>query len=215
MTKGYFITLEGGEGCGKSTQSKLLQDYFKSLGLDFIYTREPGGCELSEKIRDLLLHTNGDMVDRTEFLLFSAARAQLVQKVIKPALEEGKIVLCDRFYDSSVVYQGIARGLGEQNIRTITEFAIDGLKPDCTIYYKIDPQLGFERKGGADLTDRIEMAGLAFHKLVFDGYNKLAESEPERIAVVDATKTIDEVFADTLIILEERGILVDKQIAEK
>lgn len=208
--KGYFITFEGGEGCGKSTQNKKFEEYLKSKNVDFLITREPGGYPLCEEIRKILLHSSDDMFNKTEFLLFSASRAELTERVIKPALAVGKTVVCDRFYDSSIVYQGGARGLGEDNVRMITAFAIGDLKPDVTIYLKINPERGFERKGGADQTDRMETAGLEFHKKVFQKYNELAEQEPDRFLVVDATQPIEKVFDDIICGLKEKGIVFDE-----
>lgn len=204
--KGIFITFEGGEGCGKSTQIKKLQEYLTAQNIDFISAREPGGTPVGEQIRELLLHYNENMNEKTEALLFSAARSEIAEKVIVPALNQNKLVICDRFYDSFIVYQGVARQLGEDNVRQITKFAIEDLKPDCTIYLKLSPEKGFERKGGVDTSDKIEMAGLAFHQKVFEAFNNLAVKEPNRFLVIDASLSVEEVFNNILLGLKSRGI---------
>jgi len=212
MSRGYFITLEGGEGCGKSTQIQKLKDYVADCKDKYLFTVEPGGYPLCEDIRKLLLYSeHKDMCDKAEFLLFTASRAELVNKVILPNLESGVNVICDRFYDSSIVYQGGARGLGEDNIRMVTKFAVGDLVPDVTIYLDIDPETAFARKGGADQSDRIEMAGLAFHKKVYDGYHTLIEEEKDRFLVIDATQSADKVFADILLGLKAKGIILDDE----
>jgi len=212
MARGYFITFEGGEGCGKSTQLKKLQEYLSDCIDQFLFLREPGGYPLCEDIRNLLLYADhNNMCEKTEFLLFSASRAELVNKVILPTLERGVTVICDRFYDSSIVYQGMARGLGEDNVRNLTKFAVGDLTPDATIYLDIRPEVGFARKGGADQTDRIEMAGLDFHNKVYEGYHKLAKEESGRFVVVDATKTPDEVFCSVLDGLKGKGIYLKNE----
>lgn len=193
MRKGVFITLEGGEGCGKTTQLEFLKSFVEKQKVEYIFTREPGGCPVCEEMRQILLHSKENICSEAEFLLFSASRAQLCNEVIVPALEEGKLVIADRFYDSSIAYQGNARGLGIDNVLKITNFAIGDLKPDLTIFLKLDPELSFKRKGGVDTTDRIECAGLEFHKKVAEGYGKAIELEPDRFLVVDASKTIEEI----------------------
>lgn len=208
MKKGTFITFEGGEGCGKTTQLELIRKHLQSINREYVLTREPGGCPISEEIRKLLLHGKENIDPKAEFLLFCAARAELVKKVINPALSEGKLVIADRFYDSSVAYQGIARGLGKENVRLLTEFAIGDLKPDLTVYLKISPKKAFERKGGFDVDDRIESEGIEFHNAVFEGYNKLAEEEPDRFLVIDSDDEVEKVFKNILDGISERGIIL-------
>lgn len=210
MSRGYFITFEGGEGCGKSTQLAMFKDYLNDKNVNFISTREPGGYPLCEKIRDILLYSGLEICPESEFLLFSSARAELVNKVINPALKSGIHVICDRFYDSSIVYQGGARGLGEDNVRSITKFAIGELKPDVTIYLDISPIEAFERKGGADKTDRMESLGLDFHQKVYEKYHELAKEESDRFLVIDATKSREEVFNSIVLGLKEKGVIFNE-----
>ena len=192
MSRGYFITFEGGDGAGKSTQINILKDALASEGYDVILTREPGGTQISEKIRELILDPdNSEMDDMTEAFLYAAARAQIVSQLIKPALAEGKIVICDRFVDSSIAYQGYGRGLGDA-IGVINTYAVDGCMPDMTILLRLDPEKGSNRI--ADRAhDRIEQASDAFHRKVYEGYLKLEETYPDRIVGIDASGTIDEI----------------------
>ncbi len=172
--RGKFITFEGCEGSGKSTQLKLLSEYLKSAGVDFITSREPGGSEISEDIRRIIL--NGkytSMCDECEALLYAASRVQHIKEVIEPALAAGKLVVCDRFVDSSFAYQGYARGLGEQFIKNINAFALEKYTPDLTVFLDIVPKDAFARKHGADDSDRMEKQGLAFHQKVYEGYKQL------------------------------------------
>ena len=202
--KGIFITFEGIDGCGKSTQCELLKNYLESNGKDFLFVREPGGTEIGERIREILLDKkNSRMTARTELLLFEAARAQITDEVIKPALEEGKIVLCDRFFDSSSAYQGMARGMGMDFVGSLNMAATGGLKPDITFFFDITAEAAFERRGkrGED-SDRIELAGLKFQEDVRKGYLELAKSSDGRIVTIDATNGIDEIFAQILETLE-------------
>ena len=205
--KGYFVTLEGGEGSGKSTQLKLLEDYLDKGGYDVIYTREPGGTPISEEIRKILLGgKNVEMSDETEALLFAAARAQHIKEKILPAIAEGKTVVCDRYVHSSLVYQGYARGLGEF-VEKVNSYALENCMPDVTIFLDITPERAFARKGGADADDRLEQSGRAFHERVYKGYKTLAENDPKRIAVIDAGKSVEEVFGQVLKVLKERNII--------
>ena len=197
-----FITFEGGEGSGKSTQIELLKNYFVDKGLPVTLTREPGGSLICEQIRTVLKDgSNGKMGKVTELLLFSAARSQHAEDIIVPALNKGNIVISDRFYDSSIVYQGYARGLGEKLVREVTKIAIGDLEPTLTFYLNIDPELAFKRKNGPD-NDRFEKAGIEFHKQVRSAYLNLAKKE-KRIRVIDAARTIEEVFANIVEVLEE------------
>ena len=197
MKKGYLITFEGGEACGKSTQIKKFAKYLEDNHIDFILSREPGGTEVGEKIRELLLHSKCDMSSTVEFLLFSASRAQHYEKVVKPALDVGKVVLLDRFYDSSFVYQGYAGNLNLDDLKSVTNFAVNGTEPDLTFLLDISYEDGMKRKQKDEnlkKLDRIESKGKAYHDKVRQGYLTLAKMFDKRIVVVDASKSIDEVF---------------------
>ena len=185
---GKFVTFEGGEGAGKSTLLQNVKKYFDDNGIDYVITREPGGLELCEDIRNILKYGTEKMNYRTELLLFSASRAELVSEFIVPNLNEGKVVLCDRFYDSTRVYQGYAAGISDDEVMKVTNFATAGLVPDVTFYLDIDPEVAFARKGGRDKGDRIEERDLKFHQMVRDGYNKIASKE-KRFVVLDATNS--------------------------
>ncbi|MFP4345951.1 MAG: dTMP kinase [Anaerolineales bacterium] len=193
--RGLFLTLEGPEGSGKSTQLPLLVSWLEEEGYAVLHTREPGGTEISERIRDLLhdpAHTK--MTARAEILLYSAARAQHVEERIRPALEEGRIVLCDRFFDSTYAYQGYGRGLSLEDLRTITRFATDGLVPDVTLYLDLEPEVGLGRRrsGGGEM-NRLDREALDFHRRVRLGYLKLAAADPDRWLTLDAGGRIEEV----------------------
>lgn len=197
MKKGFLISFEGGEACGKSTQIKKFQEYLKEEQIDFVCTREPGGTELGEQIRNLLLHSKHEMTPETEFLLFSASRAKIVQDVVKPALERGSLVVMDRYFDSSYTYQGFAGSLNLQDLKNITDFAIKGAVPDLTFLLDISFEDGMKRKNNDENLknlDRIEAKGKAYHDKVRQGYLNLARENPERICIIDASKSIDEVF---------------------
>lgn len=191
-----FITFEGPEGSGKTTVIEHIKNVLSETH-DIVKTREPGGIPISEKIREVLLDKEHSMDGRTEALLFAASRRQhLVERVI-PALDAGKIVLCDRFIDSSLAYQGIARGIGFDDIMAINKFAIDTYMPDLTIYLKLDPAEGLQRiKDNQRENNRLDEETIDFHKKVVLGYNKLSELYPNRIKVVDAAQTIDKVVSD-------------------
>ena len=192
---GLFIAFEGVEGAGKGTQIRMAEAYLRSLGLDVLVTREPGGTELGERVRTLLLDPNTGTLDaRTEALLFAASRAQTVTSVIRPALAEGKVVVCDRYVDSSLAYQGWARGLGEQDVLTLNVWATQGLFPDLVILLHVEPELGLLRS--TEAPDRMEMEGQDFHAKVSNAYLKIAEEHPERFVVVDADQEPAEVFED-------------------
>jgi dTMP kinase len=209
--RGAFITFEGGEGCGKSTQLKILDDYLETRGFDVEVTREPGGTPLAESIREILLDpVNETLCPVTELLLYEAARAQHVSERILPALEAGRIVLSDRFYDSTTAYQGAGRGLGIKEMIHMHEIATGGLTPDLTIVIDVPADLGLARatQGGSD---RIEREKIEFHERVRTEFLRLAQAEPDRIRVVDGTKSIDEVAAAIreivdLVLKEDRGI---------
>jgi dTMP kinase len=181
------------EGAGKGTQIGLAEEYLRGLGLDVLVTREPGGTELGERVRQLLLDPNTGKLDaRAEALLFAASRAQTVTAIIRPALGEGKTVICDRYVDSSLAYQGWARGLGEQDVLTLNVWATQGLFPDLVVLLHVEPELGLLRS--TEAPDRMELEGQDFHAKVSDAYLKIAEEHPERFAVIDADRPQAEVF---------------------
>ena len=194
--KGKFITFEGCEGSGKSTHVALFKEYLDRKGIEYIFLREPGGVSISEKIRNIILDVeNKEMCDRAEALLYAAARAQLITEKIIPALKDGKLVVVDRYIDSSFAYQGYARGLGIDFIEKINSYAIDSCMPDKTVFLDISPKVAFERKGGADKDDRLELSGIEFHERVYEGYKTLAKKYPERFVSVDPTGTKAETHA--------------------
>ncbi|MCM3444347.1 dTMP kinase [Metabacillus halosaccharovorans] len=197
--KGKFITFEGPEGAGKTSVLELLMTELSGTEMEMIFTREPGGIHISEKIREVILNKeHTEMDSRTEALLYAAARRQhLVERVV-PAIESGKIVLCDRFIDSSLAYQGYARGLGIEEVLSINEFAINGLMPDLTFYFKIDPKVGLQRisKSSEREKNRLDLEELSFHQKVQEGYEKVIDMFPERIVVIDAEKSLEEVVAE-------------------
>ncbi|MBQ8792197.1 MAG: dTMP kinase [Clostridia bacterium] len=197
MKKGLFITIEGGEACGKSTQVKLLKEFIATLPNkdDFIFVREPGGTLLGEEIRKLLLDYNEDKpLPMTELLLFCAARHQIAEEIIKPALKQGKIVIADRFYDSTIAYQSCARGIMSiKDTLSLTRLAIGDLKPDKTFYFKLSPEEAFKRKSNCGPLDRIELEGMDFHEKVAQGYDCMANLESDRFITIDASKSIEEV----------------------
>ena len=206
--RGKFITIEGCDGCGKSTQLKLLSNYLTEQNIPHIFTREPGGGKISEAIREILLNgKNTEMTDECEALLYAAARVQHLADRVEPALQEGKLVICDRYVDSSLAYQAYARGLGEDFIKKINAFALQNYLPDVTIFIDLTPEAAFLRKRGADENDRLEQAGMAFHKKVYAGYDTLAKNEPNRIARVDGNQTPNGIFENVLAILKEKGCL--------
>ena len=207
--RGKLISFEGCEGSGKSTKLKMLKALLDERGIDYLFTREPGGNPISERIRTVILDVqNGGMTAECEALLYAAARVQLLHDVIEPALSQGKLVVCDRYIDSSLAYQGEARGLGQAFVRKINAYAIENYLPDCTIFLDISPARAFERKHGADEHDRIEQAGAAFHEKVYQGYLKIAAAEPERFLRVDADGTKQETFERVLAALRSKGIPV-------
>lgn len=186
--KGIFITMEGPDGAGKSTQIEMLKDYLGQKGYDVLLTRDPGGNTVSEAIREVILNKDfTEMGYMTELLLYASARAQLVKENIKPALESGKAVITDRFVDSSAVYQGIGRGLGIDTVFKVNEFALQGIMPDLTILLDLDAEAGIARKKNQAELDRMENETIEFHKSVVEGYRKIADLSPERIIKIDAT----------------------------
>ncbi|MDT9723063.1 dTMP kinase [Paenibacillus sp. ClWae2A] len=209
--RGKFITLEGGEGSGKTTMIGRIGSYFEERGIPYVVTREPGGIEIAEKIRSIILdplHTAMDA--RTEALLYAAARSQHLAEKVEPALRAGKAVICDRFVDSSLVYQGYARGLGIENVWAINRFAIGDLMPDVTLYLDIEPEVGLARIDAHDgrEVNRLDLENLEFHRKVREGYFLLKEQFPERIRVIDASMKREDVLAAMILSLET-GILKD------
>jgi len=191
-----FISFEGPDGGGKSTQTRLLVDHLKGRGLNVLLTREPGGTPIGDQIRRTLMDLgNTGMDPRTEILLFSASRAQIVHQVIRPHLESGGVVVCDRFYDSTLAYQGYGHGLDLDALRTITMFATGGLRPDLTLLLDLPAEAGLERRRSGGQWNRLDAYDLAFHQRVRQGYFELAKTEPERWVRIDATQPVDEVQA--------------------
>lgn len=195
----YFITLEGVEGSGKSTLINFIRDSIESNGKKVVVTREPGGIDIAEQIRSVILDKKNIKMDgRTEALLYAAARRQhLVEKVI-PSLNEGNIVLCDRFIDSSLAYQGYARGLGINEVYSVNKFAIEDLMPDLTLYLDLDPQIGLNRiaKNKGREINRLDLEEINFHVKVREGYEEVLKMFPERMVRIDANQDIGKVMAD-------------------
>lgn len=202
--KGLFISMEGPDGSGKSTQIDLLKKYFNDKGIECIITREPGGTNISEKVRGIILDKNNSEMDyMTELLLYASARAQLVAEVIIPALNEGKCVISDRFVDSSAVYQGIARGLGIETVYEVNKYATRGRFPDKTFLLDLPAEAGIARKKKQAELDRLESEKLEFHQRVAEGYREMAARYPERIVKLDATKTVEEIHEAIISVIEE------------
>lgn len=193
--KGIFISMEGPDGSGKSTQIGLLEKHLRDVGYDeIVITREPGGTRISEAVRGLILNKEyTEMGYMTEAMLYAAARAQLVSEVIAPALEAGKAVISDRFVDSSVVYQGMARGLGVENVYNINLYATQGIMPDITIHLDLPAEIGLGRAKGRAELDRMELESVEFHNKVAQGYRDLAGISPDRIKTIDATLAIEKI----------------------
>ncbi len=208
MRRGKFITFEGCDGCGKSTQLKMLSDYLTEQNIPHIFTREPGGGQISEQIRSILLSgKNMEMTDECEALLYAAARVQHLHDRVEPALAEGKLVICDRYVDSSLAYQAFARGLGVDFVEKINAYALENYLPDLTVFIDLTPEAAFLRKKGADANDRMELAGMAFHQRVYAGYSLLAKENPNRIASVNGEQTPDEIFREVVELLKTRGCI--------
>lgn len=216
-SKGLFITFEGVDFCGKTTQVRCLERHLISRGHELVVVREPGGTDISEKIRDILLDKrNVRMKAITEMLLYQASRAQITGEVILPALEEGKTVICDRYFDSTTAYQGYGRGLDLELIQKVSQLASSSLRPGLTFILDISPQELFARVKNLDLfqdsaqirTDRMEVPRISFHEKVRKGYLQMAKSEPDRFRVIPATKTIEEI---AILVAMEVDKLLDKR----
>ncbi len=201
--KGAFITFEGPEGCGKSTQAKLLYKHLLKLKLPVIYVREPGSTKVGEQIRNILLNRNNKLSDRTETLLYMAARSHIIDEIIAPALKEGKIIICDRFLDSTICYQGYAGNIDLDLIRCMGEFATNKITPALTILLDLPVEEGL-RKRAVKIFDRMEAKPLAYHKKVRQGYLTLARQEPNRIKVIAVQKRIKDTQGLILKIVKEK-----------
>ncbi len=201
--KGLFITLEGGDGAGKSTQIRNIERFFRRKGLVVVHTREPGGTPISEKLRNILLdNENSEMDPVTEMMIYAASRAQNVREKILPAIERGDIVICDRFVDSSVAYQAYGRQLGDM-VEEVNRHATGGLVPDITFWMDIDPEAGKARAAKAGDLDRLELEKMDFHYRVYEGYRRIAEKDPDRVKRIDAADTVDNIRDHIYECLEE------------
>ena len=201
MKKGLFITFEGADGSGKTTQLNNIKTFLEQKGLDVVVTREPGSLELGQKIRNILLHYDGVVADRCEIFLFLADRAQHVETFIKPAIAEGKIVLCDRHTDSTIAYQGYGREQDIELLKNLNEIAVNGLKPDLTMLFDVSTETAQQRVGSEK--DRMEAAGIEFHRKVRQGYLELYKENPDRIKLINANNSIETVFEDA------KNIIID------
>jgi dTMP kinase len=208
---GYFITFEGVEGCGKTTQIKLLSEFLLGRGMSTVLTREPGGCPIADKIRAILLDAeNRALSPMAELMLYAAARAQHVTEIISPALTEGKIVLCDRFCDATLAYQSFGRGIERSIIDTLNFHALNGVTPDLTVLVDCDPRIGLERaqrrieSSSGPREERFELEALAFHQRVHAGYLQLAAEEPERFVIINGSDSIENIFTTISMQVTER-----------
>lgn len=207
MAKGHFITVEGIDGVGKSTQAALIEAVLDSAGYDVLRLREPGGVKISEQIRAILLDpANAEMGDVCELLLYEAARAQLVHQVIRPALAAGKTVVCDRFYDSTTAYQAFADGLDRNMVFQANELAVDGCRPDLTLVFDLPVEDALRRRSGREAEDRLELKGLEFQERVAAGFRAVAVDEPDRVKLIDAGGSIAEVFSGVAAELRSAGL---------
>lgn len=206
-SRGLFITVEGIDGCGKSTQARLIAAALEAAGHDVLRLREPGGVKISEQIRAILLDpANAEMGDVCELLLYEAARAQLVHQVIRPALAAGKTVICDRFYDSTTAYQAFADGLDRGMVSQANELAVDGCRPDLTLVFDLPVEDALRRRSGREAEDRLELKGLEFQERVAAGFRAVAADEPDRVKLIDAGGSIAEVFSGVAAELRSAGL---------
>lgn len=211
MAKGHFITVEGIDGVGKSTQAALIEAVLDSAGYDVLRLREPGGVKISEQIRAILLDpANGEMGDVCELLLYEAARAQLVHQVIRPALAAGKTVVCDRFYDSTTAYQAFADGLDRNMVSQANELAVDGCRPDLTLVFDLPVEDALRRRSGREAEDRLELKGMEFQERVAAGFRAVAADELDRVKLIDAGGSIAEVFSGVAAELRSAGLSVSE-----
>ncbi|NJD03208.1 MAG: dTMP kinase [Ruminiclostridium sp.] len=203
MKRGLFITVEGTDGSGKTTQMGLICEFVRSIGCEAITVREPGGTRISEQIRNIVLDPEyTEMCFKTEILLYSASRAQLMAEIVRPALEHGRIVICDRFIDSTYAYQGFGRGVEPGLLENINNFIIEGIMPDITFFFDLNPELALGRRVASTVTDRIENEKMEFHKRVHNGYVKLAEKYPDRIKKIDSNRSVEAIWEDVRRVLE-------------
>lgn len=206
MTRGLFITLEGGDGSGKTTQAELLERWLVEQGRTTLRTREPGGTDVGVEVREIVLHHRGDIAPRAEALLYAADRAHHVATVVRPALERGEVVIQDRYVDSSVAYQGAGRVLDPREIRGLSDWATEGLMPDLTLLLDLTPRAARERLDTARTRyDRLEAEAAAFHDRVRAAYLEIAEADPARIAVLDASRPVEVIAADIRKLVEGLG----------
>lgn len=205
MDNGFLISFEGTDGCGKSTQIRLLSEFLKNKGYNVTVSREPGGCKVGEKIREILLSSeNSEMTDVCELFLYEAARAQHFEETVRPALNRGEVVILDRFVDSTFAYQGYGRNLGEECVETLNSYAVKGRLPDLTLLLKLPPEIAFERKGGNDKGDRMENAGDEFFSAVEKGFERAAEKYKDRIVVINVSGTKNETHSAICHCVEKR-----------
>ena len=202
MKKGLFITFEGIDGCGKSTQLNLLSDYLKEKGYDVLFTREPGCAGLGENIRNILLNYDGEVSNRCESFLFLADRAQNIDIIVKPAVEQGKVVLCDRHIDSTIAYQGYARGGDIKKLEELNNLATGNYKPDLTFVFDISVETSLNRVGKEK--DRMESNGIEFFEMVRHGYLQIGKNEPERVKIINSELSIEHVFEQVKEIIDEK-----------
>lgn len=213
-SRGLFITVEGIDGCGKSTQARLIAAALEAAGHDVLRLREPGGVKISEQIREILLDpANAEMGDVCELLLYEAARAQLVHQVIRPALAAGKTVVCDRFYDSTTAYQAFADGLDRNMVSQANELAVDGCRPDLTLVFDLPVEDALRRRSGREAEDRLELKGLEFQERVAAGFRAVAVDEPDRVKLIDAGGSIAEVFSGVAAELRSAGLSMSEDDA--
>ena len=203
-----FITIEGCDGVGKTHQTRRLKEYCEQMGYDVVFTREPGGSDIAEQIRRIILDAaNCDMDDMCEAFLYAAARIQHLKDIVKPALRQGKTVFCDRFVHSSYVYQELGRGLGLDKIVQLNRIAVGEYMPEFTVFLDLSPEQAFMRKGGADKSDRMEAVDFSFHQQVYQGYKALIQAEPDKFEVIDASGSAEQTQRLLRQALARRGVI--------